>query len=312
MSVGFTRYSPYPQPIDGYRESPLLHGEQEEIEYLPGTTVRIWYTHIGTCFPEHWHQALEIVVGENNTYTSEADGQTFTVGPGDILIMPGGVTHTLSPAQDCNGFVYFISLDFLRDIRSASRIIAMLAHPIFITEKNAPVLHLSVSALLSQMRKDYFGDNDLRELLIDANVLLLMEKLIHYRLEEGGGSHNRFDKRKEYRERFADVIDYINQHYAEDLTTDEVARRYGLSKFYFSRLFKQYSLYTFGGYLSLRRIKAAEGMLIDPELSITDIAYRCGFGSLSTFSRVFREQKKCSPSEYREIHVSFRGHVKSE
>ena len=307
MHAGFTHISPYPQPFGGYREDQLLNGKQEEIEYLPGTTVRIWYTHIGTCYPEHWHHALEIIVGEHKTYASVAEGITYTIGPGDILIMPGGISHTLSPAQDCNGFVYFICLDFLQTIKSASRIIAMLSHPIYLSEKNAPALHLSVGALLSQMRKDYFGDNDLRELLIDANVLLLMEKLIHYRLDETCGSHNRFDKRKEYRERFSMVIDYINQHYTEDLTIDEVAKRFGLSKFYFSRLFKQYSLYTFGGYLSLRRLKAAEALLAEPELSITDIAYRCGFGSLSTFSRVFQEQKKCSPSEYRQIYVGYHG-----
>ena len=304
MYEGFTSSSPYPQPISGYRDCPLLHGKQEEIEFLPGTSVRIWYTHRDTCFPEHWHHALEIVEGLHNHYPSVAEEVTYTIEPGDILFMPGGVAHTLSPSPDCNGFVYFMNLDFLQQIKSASRVIAMLAHPILITKKNTPALHLSVSALLTQIREDYFSNNDLRELLIDATTLLMMEKLIHYRLDDASGGHNRYDKRKEYRERFSDVIDYINQHYAEDLTVDGMAKRLGLSRFYFSRLFKQYSLYTFCGYLTMRRVKAAEQMLAVPGPSITDIAYRCGFGSPSSFSRIFHEQKKCSPSGYRQIYRS--------
>lgn len=299
--------SPYPQPVNGYRECQLLHGIQEEIEYLPGTSLRIWYTHLDTSYPAHWHNALEVVVGEKEHYAVEAEGTVYTVRPGDILLMPGGITHALTPSKGCNGFVYLINLDFLSLIKSASRLTPLLSHPIHIVEAEKPALHLSVTTLLRQMREDYFSNNDLRELLIYSRVLVLAEQLLHAEFDGDLSLHNRCDKRKEYSDRFNEIINYMNHNYTDDLSVDDVAKRFGLSKYYFSRLFQQYTRYTFCDYLTFRRLKAAEQMMGDQALSITDIAFRAGFSNLSTFSRVFRKYKNCTPSEYRLIYV--KGHV---
>ena len=295
--------SPYPQPVSGYRDYQLLHGTQEEVDFLPGTSLRIWYTHLDTSFPSHWHNALEIIVGEKEHYAIEAEGRTYIVRPGDILLIPGGVTHTLTPAKGCNGFVYLINLDIFTFIKSASRLTPLLSHPIHITEIGEPALYVSISTLLSQMREDYFSTNDLRELLIYSKMLVMAEQLIHTRFDDDTEQHNRCDKRKEYSDRFNLIINYMNQHYTEELTVDAVAKRFGLSKYYFSRLFLQYTHYTFCDYLTFRRIKAAEQLMSDQNLSVTDIAFQAGFTNLSTFSRAFRKQKNCTPSEYRMIYV---------
>lgn len=73
----------------------------------------------------------------------------------------------------------------------------------------------------------------------------------------------------------------------------------GFSKFHFSRLFKQYTSLTFNEYLNHRRLKAAEELLAAPDLSITEIALRSGYASLSTFNRLFKQIKHCTPTEYR-------------
>jgi len=166
--AGFTEKSPYAQPIGNPDTQQTLDGQQESIEFLPGTSIRIWYTHQGTSFPEHWHQALEIIVGVNEHYDCEAAGKSYTINKGDIMIIPGGTLHSLTPAQDCNGFVYFLSLDFLEKILSAACVLTSLRDPIHITQDGAPSLHIAVTALLEQMRSVYFSDNQLRELLVDA------------------------------------------------------------------------------------------------------------------------------------------------
>ena len=93
----------------------------------------------------------------------------------------------------------------------------------------------------------------------------------------------RIYKQQEYLQKFNDVLDYIDAHYAEDLTLDAVASYSGFSKYHFTRLFKQYANTTFYDYLSYKRIKVAEQLLTEPELSITEIAFRSGFSSISTF-----------------------------
>ena len=109
----------------------------------------------------------------------------------------------------------------------------------------------------------------------------------------------RLHKQKEYVQKFNDLLDYIDNHYAEDLNLEDIADSIGFSKYHFSRLFKQYTNFTFCDYLCYRRIKAAEALLVQPELSITEVALQAGFPSISTFNRLFKQEKNCTPSEYR-------------
>jgi len=300
---GFTEKSPYIQPLGDPDTYQMLDGQHESIEFLPGTSMRIWYTHRGDSYPDHWHTAMEIILGINEHYECVAAGESYTIEPGDIMIIPGGVLHSLRPARDCNGFVYFLSLDFLEKIPSAAGIKEVLGHPIFLTRTESPTLHLAVTTLLEQMRGAYFSENDLRELLVDSLLLQMVERLASHKRSEPDGSHSRVDKQQEYRTIFSGVAQYIDEHYAEPLCIEDVAANFGLSKYYFSRLFKKYLHCPFNEFLTLRRLKAAEVMLMQPELSIADIAYSSGFGSNSSFSRLFHEHRGCSPSEYRKAFV---------
>ena len=103
--------------------------------------------------------------------------------------------------------------------------------------------------------------------------------------------------------RLSMVLDYLDSHYSENITLEEAASIACFSKFYFTRLFKQYTNQTFYDYLSARRIKAAEQMLIVPNLAITEISLKSGFASLSSFNRTFKRLKGCSPSEYRTLYT---------
>ena len=95
---------------------------------------------------------------------------------------------------------------------------------------------------------------------------------------------------------------YINNHVQEDLTLDDVAQFSGFSRFYFSRSFKQQTGFTFKEYVVRKRVQIAMGLLIETSLSMKEVARQSGFGSIAAFNRVFREQKQCTPSQYRTIY----------
>ena len=292
--------SPYPQPVAGQLQHMRLNGTCETVDYLPGTAMRIWYTHLDTPFPEHWHYEIEIVFGINGFYASHIDDTRYKVHKDDILIIPPGTRHTLEPSPDCNGFVYLMNVDFLDRIRSISRVMPLLSRPIHLSMTSHPNLCLEISGILREMRDHYFEDNDLRELLVDANMMLLVEKLIHGLFDvKTQFEPSRYDKSGAYNATFNEILLYVNEHYTEDLTIDGIAKKFGFSKYYFTRLFKQYSSYTFCDYLTYRRIKAAEQLITQRDMTITDVARCAGFPNLSTFSRLFHQAKNCTPSEYR-------------
>ena len=167
--------------------------------------------------------------------------------------------------------------------------------------------------MMVQMRNEYFSKNDFAELTIYSLLLSLFVKLGTNHLDNINLFPNmRVYKQKEYMDKFNTVMDYIDSHYMEELNLDDIAASIGFSKYHFSRLFKQYTTYTFCAYITHRRIKIAEELLEQPDLSITEVALQSGFPSISTFNRVFKQVKNCTPSEYREKNRQFYKHADNQ
>ena len=79
----------------------------------------------------------------------------------------------------------------------------------------------------------------------------------------------------------------------------ELARRFCISPDYLAHIFRKEMNIAFHRYLVLRRLSEAEKMLTGTELSIREIAFHCGFGSISQFNRLFRKEKGCTPGSCR-------------
>ncbi len=94
---------------------------------------------------------------------------------------------------------------------------------------------------------------------------------------------------------------YIAEHSSEDISQSEVAQKIGLSPYYFSKLFNEYTKTAFPAYLANIRVQRAITLLADPARSITDCAYEAGFQSTTTFNKLFHELTGTSPREYRKL-----------
>lgn len=107
--------------------------------------------------------------------------------------------------------------------------------------------------------------------------------------------------REEYTARINRVTDYIEKHLNEDLTLDKIARIACFSPFHFHRIFTTITNETINGFIQRIRIeKAAQQLRSDKEVSISEIACNCGFGSAAHFSRTFRKYFGLTAKEFRE------------
>ena len=98
---------------------------------------------------------------------------------------------------------------------------------------------------------------------------------------------------------------FINIHFSEPLTLEDVARSVHLSESYFSSLFKKGCGASFREYLNAVRVDEARRLLDLNQQSVTEIALAVGFESQSYFSKVFRSVTGVSPKEYRiKVHVN--------
>lgn len=98
-----------------------------------------------------------------------------------------------------------------------------------------------------------------------------------------------------------DAIDYVREHYAEDITIPAMAQHLGISEAYFCRLFKKETGYTFVRYLTHYRIHVAAGMLAKLPVKISDAAEQTGFTDSNYFSSTFKRIMHLSPSKYQEL-----------
>ena len=76
----------------------------------------------------------------------------------------------------------------------------------------------------------------------------------------------------------------------------------GYSKYHFSRIFKRYNEMSYIQYINKIRTNAAQTLLLDPNISITEVAMRSGFSSITSFNRAFKEVKHCTPTEFKKFY----------
>jgi len=95
------------------------------------------------------------------------------------------------------------------------------------------------------------------------------------------------------------AIEYINENITRDISIDEICLQIHVSKYHFCRQFKKYVGMTVMKYILKTRLVMAENMLSDERLSITEVSNRCGFSSVSYFSRVFKEENGVTPLRFK-------------
>jgi len=95
------------------------------------------------------------------------------------------------------------------------------------------------------------------------------------------------------------ALNYIHNNFSTEITLDRVAGTAGLSKYHFSRCFKEMTGLTYQSYLNRVRIEQAKKLLNDDALSITDTGYAVGYSDLTHFERIFKKLTGTTPSQYR-------------
>ena len=94
-------------------------------------------------------------------------------------------------------------------------------------------------------------------------------------------------------------IDYISQYYMEDIRIGDLAKASHISETHFRRVFTSYMHMSPLEYINKVRIQTACEILKKTDEPISDIAYKCGFTTNSTFNRNFRQLMGMSPAEWR-------------
>lgn len=273
---------------------------QELVDYLNGSSIRIWFNKEDMGFPLHWHYAIEITIALQDNYNVKTQTNEYLLEPGDIIIIPAGELHEIDAPKSGNRLIFLFDFQTISQLNGFAALMPFLSQTIYLKKNETSSVYNRIISLLKQIAREYADQNPFFELIIYARLLSLLVTLGRQRTIGFRDEDNLFDpKQNELSKKLSIAFEYIDSHYMEDVTLEKVASISGFSKFHFSRLFKQCSGQNFHEYLCYKRVQASEVLLLKPELSITEIAFRSGFSSLSTFNRAFKTINQCSPTEYR-------------
>ena len=284
---------------DGFR---VLQGRREYVTYLDDSSIRIWYSDIPWRYETHDHSAVEILLTLEGMVTYTIEDKIYQVRKGEILIVPPDTLHSLTMGEGSSRYLFLFESDAImtmRDIKS----MAMYFHKPFHLRDGSDA-HVRIRELLLRAREAY----EKRELMWNTmcySCILRVYATLGQRYLSGIKPRSGDNMRNMDSEVSNAVMTYINNHYREELSLEDVAKFAGFSRYYFSRSFKRQTGYSFKDYLCQKRLQVAMDLLIRTNRSMRDVAIESGFGSVATFNRVFREKKGCTPTQYRAIYGTY-------
>jgi len=128
--------------------------------------------------------------------------------------------------------------------------------------------------------------------------ILLQQILVGLVLGHSAGQISQ--RPQQHEETLESASRYLKEHCHEVINLDQLARQYNLSKYHFSRLFRQYTGHSPYAWLISQRVDLAKNLLRTSRLSLPEIAGRCGFNDFNHFIRTFRQATGITPRRYRQ------------
>lgn len=253
-------------------------------------------------FPSHWHNAAEFTIIFKDKCEYKINDKIYSPEKGDILLVwPRELHEIVHMPENGSLFIQFESriIESNTDLVSVSRFIKA-CH--IISAKKEPELVTKMTEIIYQIKDIYINKPNFSEtkskMLVYELMILIGEHVMRERRGQIGDDVFS-DKSWDY---IRTACSYISEHSADDISEADVAAYTGLSPYYFSKLFNEYTQTPFPAYLSSIRVQNAINLLANENLSITECAFMSGFQSTTTFNKLFKELTGCTPREFRKMH----------
>ena len=280
-----------------------LSGEYEAIEYTENNVVMLYDNNEDENYPVHWHNAVEMIMPLQNGFTVCADNKVYELGERDFILIPSGELHSLNAPKNGRRLILQFDSAMISDSPALSVLSPVFSEIFLINSRADKELGSCVKKIMLDIYDEYFSDDELSKVKIYLKILNLVMAIREAQLIGYEEKLNKvYQKSPEYSQKFALVYKYIDQNYMYDISLDKLSAIAGYSKYHFCRIFRQFSSVSYIDYINLKRAKAAEKLLLEPDIPITEVAMRSRFLSLTSFNRIFKEMKHCTPSEFRKMY----------
>lgn len=280
----------------------VTQGEHEFVTYPENTSIRVWRGAQPDEYDRHFHSAVEVIIPLKGEVRVDLEEASYRVQAGEVIIIPAGCVHGLYMGENSERELLLYEMNGAFTLKEFSALRQMMGKAIYLSQGH-PCLE-EVRSVFFELIQVHRSGALLRNLFNYALLLRIYAILGEYHLSTSATSAemNSLQRQLSGEDAFNRALDYLNKNYMEDVTLDSLAAYAGFSRYTLSRMFRQHTGSTFTQYLSKRRVDMAMELLSGSRIPVTQVALQCGFNSIATFNRVFREVKGCTPTQYRSIY----------
>lgn len=242
----------------------------------------------------HWHKdeyELNILLDGQQEYCRGTEN--FTLKAGDVLLVSPGVGHaSFAPEPNTLALVlHFSAAAFKPYVKKG----ALLRFPACRPEDKDTAALRRIRFCAAQIYAAASGNDPFAVLHARAGLSMLLSTLCATFAPEEASAAGEDEPMEVVRH----LRGYLEEHYTEKLTLEELAAYAQYNRTYVSTLFKNTVGINFYEYLTRIRFQYALIALADPQKKLTDVALDNGFSDLKSFNKRFRETFGQSPAEYR-------------
>lgn len=253
-------------------------------------------------WPVHTHEGLEVyyfIRGNANYVIGES---IYDLSPGDMLLFRGSTIHRVNPSKDTPYLRSYVNFTepFLQELmpRDMFEKLMSLYEPADGTLiRWAPEEREEIEAYFRAMQRELQRESFGCELLLKTFLMQMLitvyrkSKRLHELAPPQQITYTQDNVRR--------ILQYINQHYTENFSLQELSQELHLNKYYICHCFKEITGYTVNNYVISKRIEEAKKMLQATHEPVGIIAEKLGFNTAVHFSRAFKKFAGVPPQRYR-------------
>ena len=254
----------------------------------------------------HWHPEIELTLILSGQIVYQVDDSTYELSAGDGIFCNSNALHSghMLNGQDCSylsitfhpRFIYGYENSILHSkyVRSIVHKDSFASLPLYASVD----WHREILETLKEIYENHQVQSTDFELQLHMALMRIWHKLyLHFSTQPSNNP-----KPKQHLDRLRYIISFIEEHYAQEISLDSVAKAANICKSECCRFFKKHMGMTIFEYILYTRIQNSLPLLFTAD-SITDVASQVGFSSPSYYSQIFKRYMKCTPMEYKKEFV---------
>jgi AraC-like DNA-binding protein len=269
---------------------------REYVTYPSDSPIKISYANIRE-YPIHWHNSIEILYVLRGSINVNIDTDSFEILEKEMEIINVDEAHRIYSNEDNKVLIFHIDPYFFEKYYKDINNIFFYTNS---TDDGAQegeeydLLRNFLAKLLCeavQKLEDY--DEEIESILVD--LLYHLINSFHYLTYE----KEELKDKSEQLARYHRISKYIYNNYDSNITLQEIAKKEFLSPHYLSHEIKYATGYSFTDLVNLTRVEESVKLLLDSDLSISDISDEVGFSHVRYLNKNFKNYYDCTPLQYR-------------